>query len=214
MCPEGMVPVGGIIMYNGVLADLPNNWRLCDGTGDTPDLRNRFIVSYGDKYNIGDTGGADTVDISHLHGAGTLVADNESAHTHGIGTYVAANESAHTHGIGTYAAANESSHTHGDGTYAAASDTHNHGISGSVSSDSHTHDVTGTSGSESSHTHGDGSYAAANDTHNHDVTGTSANDTHNHTEGSLDTDLNPAHTHDHRGTNWKPQSTRWGYTHG
>jgi hypothetical protein len=43
------IPVGGIIMWSGSIADLSTNpelanWRLCDGTSGTPDLRGRFIV--------------------------------------------------------------------------------------------------------------------------------------------------------------------------
>lgn len=57
----GTVPVGGIIMWNGNIEDLPDNWKLCDGSSYeimdlttqqtrvvvTPDLRGRFIVGYG-----------------------------------------------------------------------------------------------------------------------------------------------------------------------
>jgi microcystin-dependent protein len=57
----GTVPVGGIIMWSGNLEDLPDNWKLCDGTEyevhnpgeegekqiQTPDLRGRFIVGHG-----------------------------------------------------------------------------------------------------------------------------------------------------------------------
>lgn len=39
-----MVPVGGIIMYDGEIADIPAGFQLCDGTNGTPDLRDRFII--------------------------------------------------------------------------------------------------------------------------------------------------------------------------
>ena len=58
------VPVGGIIMYSGVIANLPENWSLCDGTGGTPDLRGRFVVGAEGSYEQGDTGGADEVTLS------------------------------------------------------------------------------------------------------------------------------------------------------
>jgi hypothetical protein len=38
------VPVGGIIMWSGLISNIPAQWALCDGTNGTPDLRNRFIV--------------------------------------------------------------------------------------------------------------------------------------------------------------------------
>jgi len=46
---KGVIPVGGIIMWSGTIAELNtnsalSNWRLCDGSNGTPDLRNRFIV--------------------------------------------------------------------------------------------------------------------------------------------------------------------------
>jgi len=67
------VPTGGIIMWSG--ASVPGGWSLCDGTNSTPDLRDRFIVSSGSVYSIGDTGGVNSV---------TLTVDQIPAHTHAI----------------------------------------------------------------------------------------------------------------------------------
>ena len=43
---NALVPIGGIIMWSGTIADLANmtSWQLCDGTNGAPDLRNKFIV--------------------------------------------------------------------------------------------------------------------------------------------------------------------------
>ena len=44
---NGVVPVGGIIMWSGTIASLSSsapNFKLCDGNNGTPDLRNRFII--------------------------------------------------------------------------------------------------------------------------------------------------------------------------
>lgn len=38
------IPVGGIIMWSGLISAIPSGWALCDGANGTPDLRNRFIV--------------------------------------------------------------------------------------------------------------------------------------------------------------------------
>lgn len=38
------IPTGVIVMWSGSIATIPNGWALCDGTGTTPDLRDRFIV--------------------------------------------------------------------------------------------------------------------------------------------------------------------------
>lgn len=95
------MPIGGIIMWSGVLGSLPTNFKLCDGqtytrtdgggTITTPDLRNRFIVGAGSTYSIGDTGGADSV---------TLTAAQMPAHTHSLnvsGSIGAAG--GHSHGV-------------------------------------------------------------------------------------------------------------------
>jgi len=41
---DGAIPIGGIIMWSGVLSTIPSNWKLCNGLYGTPDLRNRFII--------------------------------------------------------------------------------------------------------------------------------------------------------------------------
>ncbi|WP_421873619.1 hypothetical protein [Marinoscillum sp.] len=40
----GTIPVGGIIMWSGQIADLPDNFKLCDGGNGTPDLTDRFVI--------------------------------------------------------------------------------------------------------------------------------------------------------------------------
>ena len=58
---NGNIPIGGIIMWYGTIANIPASWALCDGTSystaigtiDTPDLRSRFIVGAGtDTQNV------------------------------------------------------------------------------------------------------------------------------------------------------------------
>lgn len=41
---QAAVPVGGIIMWSGAIANIPTNYQLCNGTGGTPDLRDKFII--------------------------------------------------------------------------------------------------------------------------------------------------------------------------
>lgn len=41
------MPVGTILPFIGSLSDIPSGWYLCDGTNGTPDLRDRFLQSYG-----------------------------------------------------------------------------------------------------------------------------------------------------------------------
>jgi len=75
---NSVVPVGSIIMWAGSPTEfllLPPNWKLCDGSNGTPDLRNRFIVAAGGEHAIGDTGGDDGV---------ALTAANMPEHDHQI----------------------------------------------------------------------------------------------------------------------------------
>ena len=83
-----LVPPGAIIMWSGAINDIPVGWALCDGSNGTPDLRDRFIVGAGKSYNVGNTGGANTVALSinslppHTHGAGTLDTNTTGSHYH------------------------------------------------------------------------------------------------------------------------------------
>ncbi len=99
-----IVPIGGIVMYGGSAA--PSGWLLCNGQSTSghpelanivgaavPDLRDRFIVSTGNLYALGATGGANNVTLttaqipSHGHAGGS--------HTHPLGS--------HLHGMGSHA---------------------------------------------------------------------------------------------------------------
>jgi microcystin-dependent protein len=60
----GTIPPGGIIMWSGTIANIPEGWALCNGAGGTPDLRDRFIVGAGGAYNPGATGGANSVALT------------------------------------------------------------------------------------------------------------------------------------------------------
>ena len=41
---NALVPIGGIIMWSGTIANIPTGWALCNGSNATPDLRNKFVV--------------------------------------------------------------------------------------------------------------------------------------------------------------------------
>ena len=60
----GTIPVGGIIMWSGSASNIPDGWKLCNGSNNTPDLRNRFIVGAGDEYGVGHTGGQKQVTLT------------------------------------------------------------------------------------------------------------------------------------------------------
>ncbi|WP_053405187.1 tail fiber protein [Persicobacter sp. CCB-QB2] len=89
---ESALPAGAIIMWAGALADIPQGWRLCDGSNGTPDLRGRFVVGYhsGDTdYNsLKKTGGLKSVTLlstqipKHTHPL--TIDDNGGGHSHVI----------------------------------------------------------------------------------------------------------------------------------
>ena len=65
---SGETPVGGIIMFSGNTATLPTNWKVCNGSNGTPDLRDRFIVGAGTTYTAGTQGGSATASlVDHRH---------------------------------------------------------------------------------------------------------------------------------------------------
>lgn len=110
------VPVGGIIMWSGLVANIPQGYALCNGENGTPDLRNKFIIGAGSTYSPAATGGADSVTLvsanipSHTH---TFTTDASGTHTHTFTTGTASE--AHTHTVsGDVSAAGGHSHTVND----------------------------------------------------------------------------------------------------
>lgn len=82
----GYVPVGGIIMWYGSLAQLSavdpsGHWHVCDGTSGTIDMQGRMPIGINGTYTQGSTGGSATVDLHHSHVL-NLNTQNESSHTH------------------------------------------------------------------------------------------------------------------------------------
>lgn len=67
------LPAGLISMWSGTIAEIPSGWNLCDGSNNTPDLTDRFIVGAGNEYSVNDTGGEKEVQLtieempSHSH---------------------------------------------------------------------------------------------------------------------------------------------------
>ena len=91
------LPAGIIVMWSGLLANIPSGWLLCDGTGGTPDLRSRFIKGAAAGVDPGVTGGAAT----HTHaGHANHVVTQPAAHVFtqpaGHSNHVVTQPAAHT----------------------------------------------------------------------------------------------------------------------
>lgn len=104
---DGATPVGLIAMWSGTLASIPTGWQICDGTGGTPDLRDKFVVGAAAGANPGASGGANSL---------TLTEAQMPAHTHGAGTI----GQGHTHSLSNISA----SHDHDDGSLQVNSHQH------------------------------------------------------------------------------------------
>ena len=100
----GSVPVGTIVLWSGSAGNIPDGWKLCDGSNNTPDLRGRFVVGHhpddGD-YAVGKTGG----EKRHTLSVGEMPSHNHNVdvsiwgYTGARGDYweVAAPESYYSH---------------------------------------------------------------------------------------------------------------------
>ena len=83
---DGAVPkwgdafiTGMIMLWSGATNAVPAGWSLCDGTGNTPDLRDKFVVGAGNSYDVNATGGSkDAIAVSHTHTGSTNATANHS----------------------------------------------------------------------------------------------------------------------------------------
>jgi microcystin-dependent protein len=61
------LPAGSIVMWSGAVDQVPTGWRLCNGSNDTPNLRDRFVVGAGGQYGAHATGGNQSITLSTSH---------------------------------------------------------------------------------------------------------------------------------------------------
>lgn len=125
---NGIVPVGGIIIWSGTSDQLPSNWKICDGSNGTPDLRGRFVIGTSANYNKDAKGGSSTVTLSvnhmpaHTH---SVALDGGGKHKHNGTTDKAGS---HNHGGTTN---NDGGHVHKANAWYQFS-TYNHGRSKAI----------------------------------------------------------------------------------
>ena len=79
---------GMIILWYGDTSNIPNGFALCDGTNDTPDLRDKFVVGASDSTgdstypglspNCTPGGSADATLVSHSHTTNSTIEEGSS----------------------------------------------------------------------------------------------------------------------------------------
>lgn len=110
------LPDGCIVIWSGIIGDIPGGWAICNGQNGTPDTRERVIRGAGGNMATLSTGGATTRTVNsglagaHNHGgvsgATTLTTAQIPAHTHPLTdpghnhTGTALSAGSHTHVIG------------------------------------------------------------------------------------------------------------------
>lgn len=109
------IPKGVISLWYGLIDNIPSGWQLCDGTNQTPNLIDKFIVGAGSTYSPNSSGGSLSSGSSGTHSHTVVSA---GSHNHGGVTGqatitsgvsgVVEGTSNHTHSI---TAAGEHSHT-------------------------------------------------------------------------------------------------------
>jgi hypothetical protein len=129
------VPSGAIAIWSGSTGTIPSGWVICNGSNNTPDLRDKFILGSSGAPDHNTTGGSAQV---------TLAAGNIVQHAHGGET---GNYDGHAH---TGDTSNKTQHAH-------TGDTGNAGTHGHPNSDTGQggqHDHTCTSDGSGQHNHG------------------------------------------------------------
>lgn len=122
------LPIGSIILWKNTT--IPSGWSVCNGSGGTPDLRDKFVRGASVDGDIRDTGGATT----HTHTNSNT--STRSAHNHG-GTknFSVGNGAGQDTTDGTGVVAASANHTHDVGIDITGADSHAHtvGDTGSAS---------------------------------------------------------------------------------
>ena len=82
------IPTGGIMIWSGLLADVPSGWAVCNGSQGTPNLQNLFVIG---------TNAVSTVNSGNTNNQVTITTANLPEHVH-TGTTTAGGAS-HNHGF-------------------------------------------------------------------------------------------------------------------
>jgi hypothetical protein len=95
-----IIPQFGVVIWTGLISNIPSGFVLCDGSNGTPNLSDRFILGASSTKIKGDVGGTETITFSlnnippHSH---TGVTSLNGSHNHSGFTNNNQNDGAHTH---------------------------------------------------------------------------------------------------------------------
>lgn len=128
------IPQNGVLIWTGLLANIPGGYNLCDGGGGRPDLRGRYVRGSAAGIDPGGTGGSNTHTHTDQNGGAhtdhTMVSagahqhaatDSIGGHTHAVivGTYYTPSTAVYvyvdpsgTAGAHSHTYNNENNHTH------------------------------------------------------------------------------------------------------
>lgn len=57
---SSLLPIGSIIMYNGLMSEIPEGWAICNGENGTPNLIGKFVKAWTES---GQTGGNNSIKL-------------------------------------------------------------------------------------------------------------------------------------------------------
>lgn len=126
---DASLPVGGIVMWDDAIANIAEEFSICNGNNGTPDMRDKFVMGEQSPNSPGGTGGSET----HTHSNPNV--DSGGAHTHSISS-----------NLGGPSATEKAASTYEEGVN-IASDSHSHSGSGTSDTDSAHNHTLGSTGS-------------------------------------------------------------------
>jgi microcystin-dependent protein len=98
--PSTVIPPGVVVMWSGLLTNIPNGWALCDGTNSTPNLSGKFIMGPDSIYAMHSFGGsADSTLPLHTHQVSQTRSVVTGTTSGGGGHDHIVNDPGHTHGL-------------------------------------------------------------------------------------------------------------------
>lgn len=122
-----LAPEGTIVIWTGLLTEIPTGWQLCDGTAETPDLRDMFVYGVDSAEDPGGGGGV----TSHSHTFFDTVSQTLSTATAHSHSYTGVPSHSHSVSPSASSVSSAGSHSHQAGPWSGTSSSagaHSHSI--------------------------------------------------------------------------------------